>query len=128
MTERAARTPPRTALGPLELRLYATAALAIVYLFAWRAITGRAPVGPAADRPAGTAASDRVAAGAPAALGAPRAAAVWLDDLPAWARPAVVIPPGWRLAARGEAIVAAPAPRVVRAPAGRPLRVRTRSS
>ena len=116
MTERP-RATPRLALGAVELRLYAAVVLAVTYLVAWRALTADGP--PLAAR--SSASGEATASTAPSA-----GAAIWLDDLPAAQRPAVVAPPGWQLASRAE--LAAPAPRVVRAPAQRPLRVRTRSS
>ena len=116
MTDRPRRTTPRLGLSALELRLYLVAVLAGVYVLTFRAIgggNGTSPSVPAAPSP--------VSALPPA---------IWLDQLPAAQRPAVVPPPGWRLASRGESAAAspAPAPVVVRAPASRPLRVRTRSS
>jgi hypothetical protein len=111
---RAPRPSPRIPLTPLELRLYVAAILAAVYLVSWRAI---APDAASPERSAGP--------GTPEESGPP--AAVWLDELPAAQRPPLALPGGWRLASRTEA-PAAPAPRVVRAPASRPRRVRTRSS
>ena len=116
MTDHPSRVAPRLALSPLELRLYAVAVLAAVYLVALRAIAGSGspnPVTPAA-------------AAAQAASGAPTT--VWLDDLPPAQRPSLVLPPGWRLASRGEPAVATTTPRVVRVPTPRAMRVRTRSS
>jgi len=111
----ASRAVPRITLTPLEGRLYIIAVLAGVYLFAWRAIAGTTTPS-AAPRPS-------VAEVAPA-----HSLAVWLDDLPVAKRPALLLPTGWRLASGGEPAITLPAPRMVRAPASRPLRVRTRSS
>jgi len=97
----------------LELRLYTVAVLAAVYVLAWRSMIGGA-------QPATTTAA------ATAPLESP--AAVWLDEVPTSQRPLLKLPSGWRLASRDDTAVAAPAPVVVRAPASRPLRVRTRSS
>jgi hypothetical protein len=110
MTDRASRAAPRLALSPLELRLYAVAVLAAVYLVAWRAIAG----------------GDSSNAAAQATSGAPTT--VWLDDLPPAQRPSLALPAGWRLASRGAPAVATTMPRVVRVPTPRALRVRTRSS
>ena len=115
MTDRSSRVAPRLALSPLELRLYAVAVLAAVYLVAWRAIAGSEPPNPMTP-----AAAPAQASGAPAT--------VWLDDLPPAQRPVPALPPGWRLASRVDAAVAATTPRVVRVPTPRALRVRTRSS
>jgi hypothetical protein len=115
MTDKPWRAAPRLALSPLELRLYAVAVLAAVYLVAWRAIAGGASSNP-----------PRAVAAAQPASGAP--AAVWLDDLPQAQRPSLALPTGWRLASRGEPAVATTMPRVVRVPTPRALRVRTRSS
>ena len=116
MTDKPTRAAPRLALSPLELRLYAVAVLAAVYLVAWRAIAGDGSSNPVAP----------AAAEAQAASGAPTT--VWLDDLPPAQRPSLALPPGWRLASRGEPAVATTVPRVVRVPTTRALRVRTRSS
>jgi hypothetical protein len=112
---RTARSAARINLSPLEWRLTLTAALATVYLAAWLAFGSILPARVVA--PAGERRGARVSL-APAST-------VWLDDLPPGQRPAVTLPPGWRLASSGDA---APAPRVVRVPAGRAPRVRTRSS
>jgi hypothetical protein len=95
----------RRRLAAADGKLYAVAVVAVVYLIAWYEVS--ATPGP-------------VAATAPAAP-----YAVWIDQLPAIERPTVVPPAGWRVASRDEQVVAPP---VVRAPASRPLRVRTRSS
>ena len=116
MTDKPVRAAPRLPVSPLELRLYAVVVLAAVYLVAWRAI-------------AGGGSSNLVSlanAAAQAASGAPPT--VWLDDLPPAQRPSPALPPGWRLASRGEPAVATTTPRVVRVPTPRALRVRTRSS
>jgi len=116
MTDKPVRAAPRLPASPLELRLYAVAVLAVVYLVAWRAI-------------AGGGSSNPITPTAAAARAAPDAATtVWLDDLPPARRPALALPPGWRLASRGEPAVATTTPRVVRVPIPRALRVRTRSS
>lgn len=107
-----ARDRPRPALGPAEWKLYAVAAIAGVYLLAWRGVSRTAAPATAA-----------------AATGdASRPRAVWLEELPEAARPPLAPPPGWRVAARAEATRIAPPAAPVRAPAARPLRVRTRSS
>lgn len=95
-------------------KLYAVAVVAIVYLIAWYKVSTVSPQAPAAASPATPAAT------VPAA---PRA--VWIDQLPAAERPNVAPPAGWRLAARNEQTAA---PVLRRAPASRPVRVRTRSS
>lgn len=118
MTDRPARAAPRLPASPLELRLYALAVLAVVYLVAWRAIAAGGSPGP-------------VTPTAAAQPGPGAATTVWLDDLPPAQRPSLAslaLPAGWRIATRGERAVAATAPRVVRAPTPRALRVRTRSS
>lgn len=116
MTDRPSRVAPRLALSPLELRLYAVAVLAAVYLVAWRAIAGGGSPNPVAP----------AAAAAQPASGA--STSVWLDNLPLAQRPSLALPPGWRLASRGEPAVATTTPRIVRVPTPRALRVRTRSS
>ena len=115
MTDKPLRAAPRLALSALELRLYAVAVLAAVYLVAWRAIGGGGSSNP-----------PPAAAAAQAASGAPTT--VWLDDLPLAQRPSLALPTGWRLASRREPAVATTMPRVVRVPTPRALRVRTRSS
>ena len=114
--------PPRTrakrtahiALSSLEWRAYLAAALAGVYAAVWLA----------------SAPSSRASPAQP--TNAPTATTVWLDELPATARPPIALPPGWTLASR-----TAPAPQVARpsnarvrpAPQpSRPVRIRTRSS
>ena len=101
-------TEPREKPRPLasaDGKLYSIAAIAIAYLVAWYEVSATAP--PAAARvPAPT-------------------RAVWIDQLSSTERPKVIPPDGWRLASRDEQ---AAAPPLVRAPASRPLRVRTRSS
>lgn len=95
--------------GAREWRLYIVAAIAGVYVL----VLSR--VGP---KPAVTPAPEAAAPTTPAR-------AVWLDELPADRRPAIVVPAGWRVAARTETIQpAAPAPRRV----ATPRRIRTRSS
>jgi len=116
MTE---RPPGGRRLTVVEWRLYVVAALAAIYALVWRAI----------DQPA---ASGGDLARAPAKGPAPPApATVWLDELPVAQRPAIAAPAGWTVIDRG-ATPAPPAPverpRIVRASASRPLRVRTRSS
>lgn len=96
-------------------KLYAVAVIAIVYLIAWYGVSTVSPPPSAAASPATPA-----VATVPAA---PRA--VWIDQLPAAERPNVAPPAGWRLAARNEQTAA---PVLRRAPASRPVRVRTRSS
>jgi hypothetical protein len=95
----------RRRLAAADGKLYAVAVVAVVYLIAWYEVS-------ATPRP--------VAETAPAT---PRA--VWIDQLPEADRPTAVPPAGWRVASRNEQVVAPP---VVRAPAARPLRARTRSS
>jgi hypothetical protein len=108
------RAAARLAVTPLELRLYAVASLAAVYAVAWL-LVWRSP-GPASDA-------------APAPVEAEVAPpAVWLDELPPAQRPVLAVPAGWRLASRGERAGRAELPPVIRAPASRPLRLRTRSS
>lgn len=105
------REPPRISITPLEGRLYIVALLAAGYLVTWRVITPSTSVtAPIVDA---------------ARLQPP---VVWLDDIPSSQRPALTLPPSWRLVSRGEPTTTAPSPRVTRAPASRPLRVRTRSS
>ena len=116
MTDPSRHAAPRLRLGALELRLYLVAVLASVYVLTFRAVGGGHD---ASTSPAAPTAPHPVTSLPPA---------VWLDQLPVAQRPVVVPPPGWRIASRGEAAAAAPAPVVVRAPASRPLRVRTRSS
>ena len=113
-TERAARIrEPRIGMSSLEVRLYLTALLAAIYTISWRAIGGHAqPPAPAI-------------ATAPAPS-APRHV-VWLDSVPSLTRPAITLPAGWRLASEPQRSAAQPA-RVIRAPARRVPRVRTRSS
>lgn len=86
-------------------KLYAVAVVAVVYLIAWYevSVTPRQPT-----------------VAAPAAL-----RGVWIDQLSDADRPRVVPPAGWRVGSRDEQVAAPP---LVRAPASRPLRVRTRSS
>lgn len=106
---------PLIDLSPREWRLVLTTALATTYLAAWFAfgntLPARAPSAPAERR------------GSAASLVAP--STVWLDELPQGQRPAVALPPGWRIASSAES---AAAPRVTPAAAGRATRVRTRSS
>lgn len=101
-------TEPRETPRPLasaDGKLYAVAVIAVVYLIAWYEVSTTPP---------------------PAAVSVPSTPqAVWIDQLPATERPMVVPPAGWRVASRDEQ---AAAPPLVRAPASRPIRVRTRSS
>ena len=84
-----------------EWKLYVVALLAGVYLLAWRAVATPAPRAEAEPAP-------------------PPSAAPPIAFEP---------PPGWQLVTRDRPAVRAPAPtRVVRAPARRRVRVRTRSS
>lgn len=106
---------PRLSFTPLEIRLFVVSALAGGYLFAFRAIAHPPTTIDTIDTIDTVGMVDR----APAP-------AVWFDDLPLAQRPAVALPPGWRLAARSEPPT--PAPRVAQSPASRPVRVRTRSS
>lgn len=107
--------PPVVTLSPGEWRLVLTTALATTYLAAWFAFGSTLParVPPKTAEPRG----------AGAALDP--ASTVWLEELPQGQRPAVALPPGWRVASRDES---AAAPRVARVAAGRAPRVRTRSS
>ena len=108
--------------SPRAWRLYLVTGLAGTYLLAWRAVGGLTPsttsTAPGGDppEPAGT---------EPARTAEP-ARTVWLEELPASARPPVALPSGWQLATRRP--TTAPPPRLIQAPARRPLRVRTRSS
>lgn len=92
-------------LAAVDWKLHAVAVIAVVYLIAWyEAATTpqRAPVSvPATPR------------------------AVWLDQLPLAERPPVAPPTGWRVASRDEQTAT---PALMRAPASRPVRMRTRSS
>lgn len=102
MTEPCAK--PRS-LASADGKLSAVAMIAVVYLIAWYEVSTTPP---------------------PAAVSVPATPrAVWIDQLPATERPMVVPPAGWRLASRDEQ---AATPPLVRAPASRPVRVRTRSS
>jgi hypothetical protein len=107
--------------GPLaNLKLYLTAFLAGAYLVIWWALGSRLPSSNTAAAPA---------AAPPAGDAQITGAAVWYLDLPASARPALRLPPGWRIADDSPDSQAAdeapPAP--VRAVSER-ARVRTRSS
>lgn len=102
-TERPARG---TGASPLELRLYLVALLGVVYTIAWRAIGGEA----AAPAPVATTATE------------PPPRFVWIDTLPADARPAVALPAGWQRASASDP------PTRVSVPVRRAPRVRTRSS
>ena len=114
-TER--RQPSREPLlrsSPLELRLYVAALLATVYTITWRAI---------ADAPT----TQAVLATAPAPREPQRF--VWIDSMPATARPVFALPVGWQLAsAPGASSGTAQPARVLRTPSRRVPRVRTRSS
>lgn len=105
------RVPPRISITPLESRLYIVALLAAGYLVTWRAIAPGASVTiPAVE------------------VARPQSPVAWLEDVPASERPAIALPPGWRLVSRGEPTATVSVPRVARVPASRPMRVRTRSS
>ncbi|HTJ42264.1 MAG TPA: hypothetical protein VL463_09240 [Kofleriaceae bacterium] len=120
--------PPRARVKPgarigwssLEWRAYLATALATVYAGVWLAAAPSAASSPAREPPAEPPAN------------APSAPTVWLEDLPAAARPSIAIPPGWVLASRtapAPQSVVAPAPRVRATPRpARPIRIRTRSS
>ena len=95
----------RRRIASADGKLFAVAMVAVVYLIAWYEVSST-------PRP--------VAATAPAP---PRA--IWIDQLPEADPPPAVPPAGWRVASRDEQVIAPP---LVRAPAARPLRVRTRSS
>jgi len=97
------RERPRL-LAAADAKLYAVAVVAAVYLIAWYEIS----------------ASPQPAVSVPAA---PRAG--WIDQLASTARPSVEPPAGWRVASQDEL---ASAPPLARAPASRPIRMRTRSS
>ena len=102
MTE--ASEKPRL-LASADGKLYAVAVIAVAYLIAWYEVS---------------------ATPQPAAVPAPATHhAVWIDQLPSTERPKVIPPAGWRVASRAEQAAALP---LVRAPASRSLRVRTRSS
>lgn len=101
MTEQRDKPPP---LAAADAKLYAVAVIAVVYLIAWYEVSATPP---------------SAAAGVPTA---PRA--VWIGQLREAERPEVTPPAGWRVASRNEPA----APALVRAPASRPVRVRTRSS
>lgn len=89
-------------LAAADGKLYAVAVVALVYLLAWYEVSATPrPVATTEPRPR------------------------WLGQLAEAERPAVAPPPGWRVASEAERVAA---PRVVRAPASRSLRVRTRSS
>ena len=90
--------------GAREWRLYLVAAIAGVYVLVLNRV---------APKPQ-----------APVSAPAAPARAVWLDELPSDRRPAVVVPAGWRVAARTETATAAPVPQRV----ATPRRIRTRSS
>lgn len=95
--------PEPRLLASANGKLHAVAVIAVVYLIAWYEVSA-----------------------APAAASVPAAPrAVWIDQLPEAERPKIVPPAGWRVASRDEQ---AAAPPLVRAPASRPVRVRTRSS
>jgi hypothetical protein len=107
ITTRTTMTEPRErprALAATDGKLYAVAVIAAVYVIAWYEVS----------------ATSRPAERAPAAQ-----RAVWLDQLASTERPSVAPPAGWQVASR-DALVAAPP--LVRAPASRPVRLRTRSS
>ena len=102
MTEPCATPRP---VASADGKLSSVAVIAVVYLIAWYEVSTTPP---------------------PAAVSVPAPPrAVWIDQLPEAERPTVVPPAGWRVASRDEQAVAPP---VVRAPASRPVRVRTRSS
>ena len=96
--------PRRPWLLAADAKLCAVAVIAVVYLVAWYEV----------------AATPQPAVSVPAA---PRA--VWIDQLASTERAKIAPPAGWRVASRDEQ---AAAPALVRAPASRPIRVRTRSS
>ena len=97
------RERPRL-LASADGKLCAVAVIAVVYLIAWYEVS--ATPQPAVSVPA-----------------TPRA--VWIDQLASTERPKLAPPDGWRVASRHEQ---ASAPPVVRVPASRAVRVRTRSS
>ncbi|MCB9562605.1 MAG: hypothetical protein H6708_19560 [Kofleriaceae bacterium] len=136
-TERRARdrAAPRIALTGLEWRLYLIGALALAYVAVAWDLTTRLAVEVPAD-PSGEAPAPSAAPGEPGR--APRAA-IWIDQLPVAARPAVALPPGWTIAVEPGAAAGAAtptaAPAVRRAAPARPAvravprrRIRTRSS
>ncbi|HSD88936.1 MAG TPA: hypothetical protein VLB44_15520 [Kofleriaceae bacterium] len=128
MTTERTCEPPRT--SAFELRLYVVAMLAAVYVVAWRVIATPTPT-PTNAAPVDGAPVPVVSTPGPAPAAQPVHRTVWIDDLPAALRPQVVLPPGWHVVSRtSTASTPAPQPRVqlVRVPASRPLRVRTRSS
>jgi hypothetical protein len=107
------RAAPHLRVSSLELRLYVAALFAVVYTISWRVIGGHA------------AATEPAIAAVPTTH-EPRPV-VWIDDLPSSMRPAVVLPAGWELASEPQTSATPPA-RIVRVPARRVPRVRTRSS
>ena len=103
----------RAAVSPLELRLYLVALLGVVYTISWRAIGGQAPA--------------TESQGATTATSEPKRM-VWIDNLPPDMRPTIALPAGWQRETDPHASAAVPPARVVRVPARRAPRVRTRSS
>ncbi len=141
MTERTGARPSRPSPprgNALAWRLYIVTGLAALYVLAWRAVGGaHATRGGAPSEP-----GDEPAIATPPQPVATRPrSTVWLDELPIAARAAITPPAGWRVLSRDDLAAPAPVlapvptstitsapPRVVRAPATRRLRVRTRSS
>lgn len=114
-TKATAMTEAGPKLSAAEWRLYIVAALAVLYVGAWRAL----------DRPP----QPRSHTAPPSS--APRA--VWLEDIATDQRPALAVPAGWVVATRGAGARVEPATALQPARARpvrvtRPLRVRTRSS
>ena len=108
-----------------SLKLYLTALLAGAYLVIWWALAARLPSSNAALAKAEPSPRTEPPIGDTPGAGA----AVWYTDLPPSARPALQLPPGWRIASTSPdspaAVEAPPVP--VRAIPER-ARVRTRSS
>ncbi|MEZ4400746.1 MAG: hypothetical protein R3B06_12045 [Kofleriaceae bacterium] len=117
MTTESPRPRARPRPG-VELRRWIIAALALAHVAVWRVVV----------RPAGDADAAADAARPVDAPGTPTG--IWLDDLPVSERPSVAVPVGWQLVDRHavQPTLAPARPRLVRAPAARPRRVRTRTS
>lgn len=110
-------------LSATESRLAVITALATSYLVAWAWLVVR-PLG-AADADVAVGTPDRAHH---ASAVAPRSPAVCCDQLPPADRPALTIPEGFRLATREATTEPLVALEPRRAPARRPMRIRTRSS
>ena len=115
-TEPPPARPPVLMLSGLEWRLLLTSVLASTYLVVWLALSRSLPPEAQATAPPIARQGTRVERGQ---------GPVWLSDLLLSRRPVVTLPAGWTHAAPP---TRAARPRMVRAPATRPVRVRTRSS